>query len=631
MSKVARFDSGAGVPAYAAIDLGSDQSEVWVEFRMWSDADAQAAQGQSIWTWPDGEYPNDLTTTLQSGIGPDPGPGAGGPILVEYHYVDGGAYQLYHDGVAITDDDPSGFTGLVRTVALPLLGTGFPLGVVLIDDVKIGTTRHGTDLFADDFEDGTFDAWTSTEGDASIIDAEDPPAESESGYEGRVLIAFDDGPLVAEPTWTRIDDVANLVADIEITAGKQEEFDESETNHATIRLNDRTGDFDPNNASGPYFGNMYGKQIMLQLFNPVDETWYERGRGTIKKWGYDLNPATRNGVSILSNVAIKAAGVFDFLARAEFIPGVHGDTPPSGHEDSVYYVAGEVATGTGDPGDGGRIERLLDDAGLVPDRYVVFSGNVNVRATEADAGDPILTGLRDAADAETPSALANIYEDRHGRFVFHGRQAKLDPATVAAGAGPDAWDYQEFKIGDGAAIDGDPDYAQMRPPFNYRVDLGDIINRALVIPRGIDRSTIPGLLEEDATSIDDHGPAPFTYQDSINAGHKTNGDTAAQDCQRSAQFLVGNFKDPLVRIEGLTIKAMRPGDARADQTWRVLSKADISDSVRLTVGYPGGTGIDGDYFIEGWTQTITPMNGTHDWVELTLNLSPRPTFNPYDD
>lgn len=439
---------------------------------------------------------------------------------------------------------------------------------------------------------------------------------------GRVLIAFGDGPLVASPTWTRLDDTDSLVASIEITAGKQGEFDESETNHATIRLHDRTGDFDPNNVSGPYFGNMNGKQILLQLYNPVTATWFERFRGTIKTWRHDLNRSTSGGVSIVSNVTIECVGVFDYLARMQLIAGVHGDPPPVGREDTVFYEDGEVNI---------RIEAILGDAGIDPLRYVVFSGNVDVQETMYDSGDAALTALRDAADAETPAALANIYEDRHGQFVFHGRQAKLDPVTVAAGAGG-AWDYQVFKIGDGAAITGDPTYAQMRSPFQFKVDLEDIINTALVIPKGINRDKVPDLVYSDSGSIAAYGPKSFTYQDSINDGHKTNGDDAADDLKRSANFLVDNFSVPLVRIESLDVKAMRPTDARATPTWNVLAKADISDTVTLTVGYPAATGIDNDYFIEGWTQTITPLQKLgFDMVDMTLNLSPAPTVNTYDD
>ncbi len=446
--------------------------------------------------------------------------------------------------------------------------------------------------------------------------------------DGRVLIAFSDGPLVASPTWTRIDSTNSLVAEIEITAGKQSEFDITETNTATVRLNDRTGDFDPNNATGPYFGAMVGKQIMLQLYNPVTATWFTRFRGVIDKWVYDINPATRSGVSVVSNVEIDCVGVFDFLAGLEMIPGLHGDPTPSGHADTVFWEDGNVDD---------RIIAMLTGAGINSARYVVFSGNVLVIETLYDGGEAFLVGLRDAADAETPVALANIYEDRFGRFVFHGRQARLDPDTVAADAGSSAWDFQRFYIGDGAAITGDSNYAQIRPPFQYQVGRDRIVNAALVIPRkesnavAFDRQTIPTLVQADSGSITAFGTHPYTYQDSINGGHKTNGDTASEDLVRSALFLIQNYSDPQIRLQSVNVKAIAPGDARAAKVWNVLSKADISDQAVVTVGYVGGDGIDDQYFIEGFTQTITPLNPAHDMVELSLNLSPAPAFDPYDD
>jgi hypothetical protein len=41
--------------------------------------------------------------------------------------------------------------------------------IYYVDNVKIGTTPGGTDLFADDFESGTFGAWDSTSGSVSIV------------------------------------------------------------------------------------------------------------------------------------------------------------------------------------------------------------------------------------------------------------------------------------------------------------------------------------------------------------------------------------------------------------------------------------------------------------------------------
>jgi hypothetical protein len=410
-----------------------------------------------------------------------------------------------------------------------------------------------------------------------------------------------------------------------ITAGKQDEFDTTETNHAIVRLKDTDNQFEPFIPDFPATGSLHGKQILLQLYNPVTNAWHERFRGVIDEWGYDLNPSTRGGASMLSNVSISCVGIFDYLSGFELIAGVHGDPPPAGIEDVVFYEGAPLVTKEVDD----RIIALLTDAGIDSTRYVVFSGNVNVQESRYDSGDALLVALRDAADAESPAALANIYEDRHGRFVFHGRQARLDPETVALTGN---WDFQQFLIGDGASISGDSNYAQIRPPFQYRVARNRIVNAALVIPRGIDRTTIPSLVFTSPSSISNYGTHPFTYQDSINAGHKTNGDTASQDCLKSATFLVQNYSNPQVRIDALTLKAMHPSDARAAKTWEVMSKSDIADMVTVGVTYPGNVGgVFDDFFIEGFTQTITPLNPTHDMVELSLNVSPQPGSNPYDD
>lgn len=446
--------------------------------------------------------------------------------------------------------------------------------------------------------------------------------------EGRVLIAPDDSPLEPDPTWERMDDVDNFVADIAIDAGKQSEFDESQTNRATIRFNDTTGRIDPNNPSSPWYGNLYGKPILVQLYNPVEDAWFSRFRGTTKRPRYDLNPATRNGVSIVSNAAIECVGVFDYLARYQQTPGINGDPPPAAAAGSVFWEDGEVND---------RIIAMLVSAGIDPTRYVVFDGNVLVIETLYDPGDSILVGLRDASDAESPVAYV-FYEDRFGRVVWHGRQSITDPDTVAAGAGSTAWDFQRYKIGDGAAITGDADFAQVRPPFQYSVPLEQIVNAALITPRRLsnavefDRTTIPSLVVSDATSITAYGVVPFNYSDSINGGHKTNGDNAAEDCKRSAQFVVDNYKGALIRIDAETVKAIAPTDPRAEPTWNVLSRADIADVVTTNLGYPGGVGVGQDDFIQGWSQTITPLNPGHDYVELSLKLSPTPTdATAYDD
>ena len=49
--------------------------------------------------------------------------------------------------------------------------------------------------------------------------------------------------------------------------------------------------------------------------------------------------------------------------------------------------------------------------------------------------------------------------------------------------------------------------------------------------------------------------------------------------------------------------------------------------MNVAVGYPGGTGFTGsgptdDYYIEGRHGTVRPLNPSHDYVELELDVSP---------
>lgn len=426
-----------------------------------------------------------------------------------------------------------------------------------------------------------------------------------------MLIAFADGPLVAAPTWTRIDDTPNLVAEIEINTGKQTELDVTETGTAVVRINDTEGLFDPDNTGSPYFGNLDGKQILIQLYNPVTATWFPRFRGIIDEYGYDLNPATSGGVSIISDVQIECVDIMDYLAGVDLIPGVHGNTPPAGSEGTIFYEDGEVDA---------RIIQVLADLGIDPDMYVVFSGNVDVQESLYDPGDKALVALRDAGDAEFPG-LANIYVDRFGRFVFHGRGARIDPDGVSAGAGDAAWDFQRWYAGDGAAIVLDPTRAQIRPPVQFSRARNRLINSALCFPKGVTETVIPTLVFQDATSIAAYGVHSESWSELIVAGHKTNGDTADDQCLKYSTFWVTNFKDPRTRVQAVTIKAMRPDDPRAAETWRIMTRSDISDILDLEVGVAGGVGVAGEYFIEGWHQTIRPLNPTHDMVELSLNLS----------
>ena len=444
--------------------------------------------------------------------------------------------------------------------------------------------------------------------------------------DGRVLIAFNDTPLEPNPVWARIDDTNNLVSGYDIQTGKQTELDRTDTGTATIYINDTTGLFDPLNTGSPYFGKLVGKQILLQLWNPVTSEWVQEWRGKIRDYGYAIFPVLGgDGKPILANIQVDCVDIFDYLGGYGLQPGLDGTTPPAGSEGIVFYkdtLEADLLDSLGATVNR-RIIEGLTDAGIDSTRWIVFSGNVAVQDAKYDPGDALLNVLRDAADAEFPG-LANIYVDRFGRFVFHGRRARFDPEGVIAG-GPlstDTWDFHRWKVGDGTAITGDSGYAQIRV-LAYTNGESDIVNSAVAWPANIKDTLMPGQVYEDATSITNYGKHSLPpMSDLIIREGLTTGNSANVECQKFAEFFVHYLKNPQTRITSLMVKAIGPTDTRAASTWDVICKADISDIMRTTVGYPGGVGIDSDNYIEGYVKRVRPLNPTHDYVEVEFNLTP---------
>lgn len=419
--------------------------------------------------------------------------------------------------------------------------------------------------------------------------------------------------LDATPAWTVFDSIVK-VARIEIHDGRQTNLDQTEAGGGTVFIHDTTGLLDPNNVASPYFGALAGHPIAIAVWNPVTSVWVQQARWKIERIGYVIVPVLgADGKPIVANIQIECVGIFAYLANAEMQVGVAGSVPvPSGSSaGTVVYAAAEVDD---------RIIGLLADAGVPSALYRVFSGNVNVLQSAYDPGDAYLMALREAVDAEQP-ALGNQYEDREGRYVFHGRESRLDPDTVAAGAGA-AWTFTRWKAGDGTAVAADSANAQIRE-FAYGVPLDRVVNSAIAYPEDIPEADIPGQLQEDAASQTALGIYSWSKTGLIVASHKTNGDTGAEQCVKYGDFMISYYSVPMVWVERIGFKSVHPTDARATTTWAFMLGVSISDIVRVSVGYPSGTGVVAtDYYVEGRDMTITPLAPTYDLVDLSLNLSP---------
>lgn len=176
------------VSGYLEKDLGSSFNEVWLTFGLAFDAAAIA-----IWSAP-GNFSGffgllqDATPDFTAGVwyGDDSGTASwleesGGAsatpvpvpstwMLFELHYRNSDALIEFYINSNLVISDTSGTPGPIPTIIV-----GNALSVVSADsvaflrDIKVGTTRGGTDILADDFSSGNFSAWTTVVDDCTLV------------------------------------------------------------------------------------------------------------------------------------------------------------------------------------------------------------------------------------------------------------------------------------------------------------------------------------------------------------------------------------------------------------------------------------------------------------------------------
>lgn len=432
--------------------------------------------------------------------------------------------------------------------------------------------------------------------------------------EGRVNIAFGSNITDPSPTWTRVDDTDNLVASYSIDRGRQTELDRTDGGRATVAINDVNALFDPTNADSPYFGQINPlTQITLGRWNPVTEEWQTRFRGFISDYDYAWDPSQR-----VNRLVLSCVDIFEILNSIQMQPdGTFGDPPPPGSERVVFFDNAQV-------GDGGRVDQVIGNCGFGdPAFYVAFSGNVELYEESYSPGESPLIVIQEAADAEFPF-VANVYTDRFGRLVFHGRLAKFDPATIAVGAGDEAWDWHHWDCGDGAAVALTPSTVAQLREFASNRGRGQVINMASATPKNIADADVAGQVIYDSGSIALYGLQSRSLENLLTKVGLLDGSTALEETLKFAKWLVDTHKEPRDRVPTLVIKSIRPDAPGGAKTWDFLSRADISDQVDITIAYPNGLGFtDTPFFIEGMHETNEPLNPDYDLVTMSLDVSPQ--------
>lgn len=629
MSNVLKADATVA-EAYVEFDFfGSPHAEVWLTYKLAFDATSLA-----FWT-ANGSQP--FAATRGTGAGHESAevafanPGSFSWILstadsvaasvaantwvtCELHAKSDGTVGFYFGGSLVVSGVYTNHTTLKyvefgQTTTSDLVGSLG--GVAYIDDVKVGTTRGASNIFADNFETGNLSAWSSTTGTVSVVSdpftAAPPPC--------RVEVAFGQDALTAAPTYTEIGSSFTAVS---THRGRQYLTDRTEAGAADLAFVDATGELDPTNSGGAFYpmdpnapARVSLRNAFTNLYVPIFTGLTQGCPQTVRAEGAALNRGS-----------LPLVDLFSMLAIAEVPPGLDFITG-----GGTYTSSANTTGNTSYPEESvqDRIKAVLADAGVPSALTDIFSGNVNVQQVVYSPGYTILAVIQDAADAEFPG-VANVFVDKYGVVAFRGRLSRSD-------TGPgNPYGVNTWQAGDQAAVTGNSNLATVA--LNDLVidrDVAKVINNALFTPLGIADADVAGQLQIDSAGPPwPMGPRALTGQSLVNAGATagTNIGNPLLETAMFGDFYVGNFKAAHTRISQATFRQVPGTAANAEAHWNLLCNAEIGDILAVTVAFPSGAGLSAEqYFIEGISYTILPGGDTPD-VTMVLDLSPVYTYFP---
>jgi len=193
-------------------------------------------------------------------------------------------------------------------------------------------------------------------------------------------------------------DVTSQVTSLNIRRGRDRIFDHYDSGVAVLELYDDTGDLNPENPSGPYYGDILPlRQIRISASYSGND--YYLFSGYITSWDYTYPQGAD-----LARVNIVANDGFRLLNLAE-----------------VDTIAG--ASAGQDTGD--RVADVLAAAGWPSSQTTISTGSVTV---QDDPGGirQALTVLQQLEDTE----LGALYMDAAGNAVFKSKDALSQQATT---------------------------------------------------------------------------------------------------------------------------------------------------------------------------------------------------------
>jgi hypothetical protein len=298
------------------------------------------------------------------------------------------------------------------------------------------------------------------------------------------------GTNILGTTTSQIVDITTDVTNISIRRGRDRIFEHYTPGTATISWWDFTGDWNPDNTTSPYFGQILPMR-QVKITTDYLGVEYALFSGFISSWDWDWPKGTD-----FAKVTIQADDGFRLLALS-----------------NVNNVTGAA---TGDlPGE--RINQILDMVDWPADMRTIDTGSQELQ------NDP--GGLRSTLDAiqtVESTELGGFYMDGNGNATFKSRQAISQQASGTATTFAD----------NGTGID----YQELDVAFD-ETELSNVVS--------VTNHGGTAQIASDATSIADYFTRTYTLTELL-------GRNNAQ-ALNIANLILNYRKNPRIRIQSLTL------------------------------------------------------------------------------
>lgn len=397
MPKVLKSD-GSISDAYVEKDLGASYPELWITVFALIDAASLTqwisdGHNQSLLAlFGPGSVPQTDTVLVTSAPAWSTGWGGTGGIpagdiwvLLEFRHVTSGSTELYINGsLVVAATDLSGVDSRIVQIGQQGVDGNAP-SVVYYDDVKVGTTRGGSDLFSDDFESGGLTAWTTQIGDVSVVEAPIPPPDSPP--DAPVLISATAGNAAVDLVWTTPFDGGSAITGYNVYRSL---VSGSETLLTMLGVTNAYHDSGLTNDVTYYYKvsavNAFGESPLSNELAAVPNPTPRRFR-IGHQWRFVVTELDMTTLTFLDRLAENRTVVYTLNAPAVATGNVPSDNP------QVNILAGD-----GDP-------------------YVSYSNRL-LFGFRREGGTPpwvcrfagILMQLEDAASTDVPSSLYIAYD-----------------------------------------------------------------------------------------------------------------------------------------------------------------------------------------------------------------------------